>query len=47
MINSVEVRKVKNGYIVTVQSDDEDSEYVFSTIRQALKFMKENLSTKE
>lgn len=44
MIDSIELRKVKNGYVVTVRLDDEDSEYIFATIRQALKFIKENLS---
>jgi hypothetical protein len=46
MIDSIELRKVKNGYVVTVRSDEEDSEYIFTTIRQALKFMKDNLQSK-
>jgi len=46
MIESIEIRKVKNGVIVTLRSDDEDSEYVYDTDRKALKFVKDLLESK-
>lgn len=45
MFESIEIRKVKNGVIVTLRSDDEDSEYVYDTDRKALKFVKDMLET--
>ena len=35
-----------NGVIVTIRSDDEDSEYVYDTDRKALKFVKDLLDTR-
>lgn len=46
MIESIEIRKVKNGVIVTLRSDDEDAEYVYDTDRKALKFVKDLLEAK-
>jgi hypothetical protein len=46
MIESIEFRKVKNGYIVTLRSDEEDAEYVFDTIRKVLKFIKDKIENK-
>lgn len=43
MFESIEIRKVKNGVIVTLRSDDEDEEYVYDTDRKALKFIKDKL----
>lgn len=45
MYDSIEIRKVKNGVIVTLRSEDEDQEYVYDTDRKALKFIKELLET--
>jgi hypothetical protein len=45
MYDSIEIRKVKNGVIVTLRSDDEDQEYVYDTDRKALKFIKELLDS--
>ena len=48
MFESIEIRKVCNGVIVTLRSDeDEDKEYVYDTDRKALKFVKELLEAKE
>lgn len=50
MYESIEIRKVQNGIIVTLRSDeDEDKEYVYDTDRKALKFVKDllELKTKE
>lgn len=43
---SIELRKVKNGVIIGLRTDDEDSEYVFDTSRKALKFVKDLLDGK-
>lgn len=43
---SIEVRKVRNGIIVTLRSDEEeDHEYVYDTERKALKFIKDLLES--
>lgn len=47
MFESIEIRKVKNGVIVTLRTDDEDAEYVYDTDRKALKFVKDLLDTKK
>jgi hypothetical protein len=47
MYESIEIRKVCNGVIVTLRSDeDDDKEYVWDTDRKAIKFIKDLLETK-
>lgn len=46
MFESIEIRKVKNGVIVTLRSEEDDSEYVYDTDRKAIKFIKDLLETK-
>jgi len=47
MYESIEIRKVRNGVIVTLRSeDDEDQEYVYDTDRKAIKFVKDLLEAK-
>jgi hypothetical protein len=46
MFESIEIRKVKNGVIVTLRTDDEDAEYVYDTDRKAIKFVKDMLESK-
>ena len=41
MFESLEIRKVQNGFVVTVTSDEGTQEYVYDTQRKALKFIKE------
>jgi len=44
---SIEIRKVNNGVIVTLRSEeDQDQEYVYDSDRKAIKFVKELLETK-
>jgi len=43
---SIELRKVKNGIVISLRTDDEDNEYVFDTDRKALKFIKDLLEGK-
>lgn len=45
MFESIEIRKVKNGVIVTLRTDDEDAEYVWDTDRKAIKFVKDMLES--
>jgi hypothetical protein len=47
LFESIEIRKVRNGVIVTLRSEaDEDQEYVYDTDRKAIKFVKDLLDTK-
>ena len=47
MFSNIELRQVANGFIVTVTGvDDESKEYIFSNIRQTLRFIKELADTK-
>ena len=46
MFESIEIRKVCNGVIVTLRSEETiDKEYVYDTDRKALKFIKDLLET--
>lgn len=44
--DSIELRKVKNGVIVALRTDEEDAEYIFDTNRKALRFVKDLLEGK-
>lgn len=47
LFESIEIRKVKNGVIVTIRSDDEeDQEYVYDRDTKAIKFVKDLLESK-
>jgi hypothetical protein len=46
MFDSIEIRKVTNGFVVILTQEDETSEYVFDTSRKAIKFIKEYVETK-
>ena len=46
LFESIEIRKVCNGVIVTLRSDEEDQEYVYDNDRKAIKFVKDILETK-
>ena len=43
---SIEIRKVNNGVIVTLRTDDEDQEYVYDRDSKAIKFVKDLLESK-
>ena len=47
VFESIEIRKAKNGVIVTLRSDEADEEYVYDTDRKALRFVKDLLDKKE
>jgi hypothetical protein len=47
MFESIEIRKVCNGVIVTLRNEDaDDQEYVYDTDRKAIKFVKDLLDTR-
>ena len=46
VFEAIELRQVKNGIIVVLRTEDDESEYVFDTSRKALKFVKELLEAK-
>jgi len=41
MFESIEIRKVANGFVVTVTTEEDTMEYVFDNSRKALKFIKD------
>lgn len=46
MFESIEIRKVTNGFILVVTIQDETKEYVYDTSRKALRVIKEYLEAK-
>lgn len=46
MFESIEIRKVANGFIVILNTEDEAQEYVFDTSRKAIKFIREYVESK-
>lgn len=44
LFESIEIRQVRNGVIVTLRTeDDDDQEYVYDSDRKAIKFVKDLL----
>jgi hypothetical protein len=41
MFDSIEIRKVTNGFVVILNREDDTSEYVFDSSRKAIRFIKE------
>ena len=46
MFESIEIRKVANGFILVVTTQDDTKEYVYDTSRKALRVIKEYLESK-
>jgi hypothetical protein len=46
VFEAIELRQVKNGIIVVLRTEDDESEYVFDKASKALKFVKELLEAK-
>jgi len=42
-MESIEIRKVANGFVVVVNTEEDSKEYVFDSYRRVLKFIKEFL----
>lgn len=43
MFESIEIRKVRNGYVVTVRTEDGDEDYIFTKFIHVTKFLKEQV----
>ena len=46
MFESIEIRRVANGFVIAVETEDGNTEYVFDTSRKAMKFIKEYVEAK-
>jgi hypothetical protein len=46
MFESIEVRKVKNGFVVILNTEEGTDEYVFDSPRKAIKFVKDYVDAK-
>jgi hypothetical protein len=46
MFDSIEIRKVANGFIVILNTEDDINEYIFDTSRKAIKFIREYVEAK-
>lgn len=46
MFESIEIRKVANGFVVIIQLEDETVEYVFDTARKAMSHIKQYIAPK-
>lgn len=46
MFETIEVRRVANGFILVVTTEDDTKEYVYDTSRKALRVIKEYLESK-
>ncbi len=44
MFERLEIRKVANGFVLTVDTGEEEVEYVFDTQRKLFSFIKEKLN---
>ena len=40
VFESIEVRRVANGFVVVVNTEDDNKEYVYDTSRKAMRFIK-------
>lgn len=47
MFESIELRKVVNGFVVEVHDEVESKEHIFSNANQVIKFLKTQLNAKE
>lgn len=46
MFERMEIRKAANGFVLVVDIEDEDKEYVFDTQRKLFKFIKDLMEAK-
>ena len=43
---SIDIRRVANGFVVQVETEDETKEYVYDSTRKVVKFVKEFVEAK-
>jgi hypothetical protein len=46
MLESIEIRKAANGFIMVVHTDDETKEFIYDTERKLISAVKKNLGDK-
>jgi hypothetical protein len=46
-LESLEVRPVRNGFLVTTRTEDEESEFVFDSHQKTLRFIKKAITPVE
>ncbi len=46
MFESIEIRKVRNGFVLVITDEDDSYEYVYDTSRKALRMIKDLLEAK-
>lgn len=46
MFESIEIKKVANGFIVLLVTEEDAKEYIFTSHRHVLKFIKDYIDTK-
>lgn len=46
MFETIEIRAVKNGFVVTAQSDGDTDEFVFDSSRKAVRFVRNFVEAK-
>jgi hypothetical protein len=47
MFESIELRKVENGFILVVTTEDDAKEYVYDTARKTLRVLKQYIDAKD
>lgn len=47
MFERIEIRKVANGFVVTMVTEDSETEFVFDTSRKALSFIRAQVEGKD
>lgn len=45
MFESIEIRKARNGFVINLRTDNDDTEYVYDSERKVIKFIKDMLET--
>lgn len=45
MFESIEIRKVANGFILAVHTEEETKEYVYDSARKAMRVIKQHIET--
>lgn len=46
MLESIEIRKAENGFILVIHDSDDDREYIYDTERKLFKALREQLNVK-
>jgi hypothetical protein len=47
MFESIEIRRVANGFILVINTEDDTKEYGYDTSRKAMRILKQYLEAKE